>query len=73
MNISLILSVIGKVLTNKFVIIALIAVIIYLNFFSYVMYYRKKPKVAKKKKISVQAQTPAPEESESDDGNFDDE
>lgn len=64
MNLS-VMDVISAVLTNINVIIATIAVVLYLNFVVYVVRYRKKPpKVRNKKKVIAQAPTPAPESEE---------
>jgi hypothetical protein len=53
MNIHEILRVLKLVLTNKYVLIAFAAVILYLNFFGYILNYTKKKKVAAKKKVAV--------------------
>ena len=50
-----IMEVISSVLTNINVIVAAVAVVLYLNFVIYVVRYRKKPPKAKKKKAVVQS------------------
>ena len=55
-----VMDVFSAVLTNSSVIIAAIAIILYLNFVIYVARYRKKPPKIKKKKKIV-AEVPAPE------------
>ena len=53
MNIHELLRVLKLVLTNKYVLIAFAVVILYLNFFGYILNYTKKKKVAAKKKAAV--------------------
>ena len=59
--ISQIMSTISAVLLNPVVIFATVVVILYLKFVNFVVRYRKKPPVVKKKKPIV-APTPAEEE-----------
>ncbi len=59
MDIKALLPVITKVLTNPYVIGTTIAIILYMNFCSFVANYRKKPPKPKKKK-SAPAPAPAP-------------
>lgn len=61
MGISQIMSTISAVLLNPVVIFATVVVILYLKFVNFVVRYRKKPPVVKKKKPIV-APTPAEEE-----------
>lgn len=49
MSFSKILDVVSKVLTNKDVIFIFALVILYLNFVFFIMRYKKKPKLDKKK------------------------
>jgi hypothetical protein len=51
MNIHEFLRILKLVLLNKYVIIAFCGVILYLNFFGYILNYTKKKKVAAKKKV----------------------
>lgn len=64
MNIHELLRVLKLVLLNKYVIIAFVAVILYLNFFGYILNYTKKKKVAAKKKPVLAA--PKEEKKEED-------
>jgi hypothetical protein len=70
MNTHDILPVIKIVLSDKRVIITAIVVFLFMNFCSYVVRYRKKPKSAAPKK-SIAAPAPAPAE-ESGEGGGDD-
>ena len=57
-------DVILAVLTNKFVIIAVVAVVLYLSFINYIISYRKRPKRVKQKKVIES--TPAPKKETQD-------
>ena len=61
-----VIEVISSVLTDINVIIASIAVILYLNFVIYVVRYRKKPPKAKKKKAVVQSKAEKSDDSAED-------
>lgn len=67
-------DVILAVLTNKFVIIAFVVVIMYLSFINYVIRYRKRPKKVKPKKTVEETPAPKPSKQpeESEDGYDDD-
>ena len=62
-----IIPVVIAVLTNKKVIITAVVVFLYLDFCSYIVRYRKKPKPTKKKIVSAPAPAPA-EQASSEDG-----
>ena len=68
-------DVILAVLKNKFVIIAVLVVVLYLNFVSYIYSYRKRPKRIKPKKTAAQpaAQQKSDSDSEDDDSMDDEE
>ena len=61
-----VIEVISSVLTDINVIIASIAVILYLNFVIYVVRYRKKPAKNKKRKIAVQKKAEKSDDSAED-------
>ena len=61
-----VLDVILAVLKNKFVIIAVLVVIFYLNFVNYIYSYRKRPKLIKPKKTLAQPEAPQKSESDSE-------
>ncbi len=50
-------AVFGKVVTNQYVIIATVGVVLFFNFVSYVQHYRKKPPKVR----TVRTTAPAPE------------
>jgi hypothetical protein len=58
------LDVILAVLKNKYVIIAFVAVILYLSFINYIISYRKRPKRVKQKKVIESAPAPKKESQE---------
>ena len=62
-----VLDVILAVLKNKFVIIAVLVVVLYLNFVSYIYSYRKRPKRIRPKKTVAQPAAPQKSYSEEDD------
>lgn len=64
-------AVILAVLTNKYVIIAVAAVVLYLNFVNYIISYKKRPKRVKPKKVV--ADTPAPKKQSSEKNDEEDE
>ena len=51
-------DVIVAVLKNKYVIIAVVAVVLYLNFVNYIISYRKRPKPPKQKKVAQSSPAP---------------
>lgn len=64
MNVDVI-EVVTSVLTDMDVIVAAVAVVLYLNFVIYVVRYRKKPpKVRQKKRVPAPAATPPAEDTE---------
>ena len=62
-----VVDVILAVLKNKFVIIAVLVVIFYLNFVNYIYSYRKRPKRIRPKKTVPQPAAPQKSDSEEDD------
>lgn len=59
-----VLEVVLAVITNKYVIIAVVAVIFYLSFINYIISYKKRPKRVKQKKAEISAPAPKKEVAE---------
>ncbi|MBQ0162883.1 MAG: hypothetical protein KBS84_06975 [Treponema sp.] len=68
MNLAKMLPVIKAVLLNPYVIGAAVVVILYCNFVSYIVRYKKKPPKPKHKKIVEAAPSPAKEGENAEDG-----
>ena len=66
-------DVIVAVLKNKYVIIACVAVVLYLNFVSYIISYKKRPKPPKQKKVPQSPSlAPKKETNEAEDDGYED-